>query len=81
MDLTRLVDISVPLTAVFALAVVVALYRWLQKQDAGTERMQEIAGDPLKDTTGPSLHILIKLQNILAITLLPLFYAYSINWN
>jgi K(+)-stimulated pyrophosphate-energized sodium pump len=38
-------------------------------------------GDPLKDTTGPSLHILIKLQNILAITLLPLFYAYSINWN
>jgi K(+)-stimulated pyrophosphate-energized sodium pump len=41
--LTRLVDISVPLTAVFALAVVVALYRWLQKQDAGTERMQEIA--------------------------------------
>ena len=33
-------------------------------------------GDPLKDTAGPSLHILIKLQNILAITLLPLFYNY-----
>jgi len=38
-------------------------------------------GDPLKDTAGPSLHILIKLQNILGITLLPLFYAYSLTWN
>lgn len=37
-------------------------------------------GDPLKDTAGPSLHILIKLQNILGITLLPLFYAYHIHW-
>ena len=38
-------------------------------------------GDPLKDTAGPSLHILIKLQNILAITLLPLFYTYGLTWN
>ncbi|MGB5932500.1 MAG: sodium-translocating pyrophosphatase [Anaerolineae bacterium] len=37
-------------------------------------------GDPLKDVAGPSLHILIKLQNILAITLLPLFVAYSLKW-
>ena len=37
-------------------------------------------GDPLKDTAGPSLHILIKLQNILAITLLPLFYTYGLTW-
>jgi K(+)-stimulated pyrophosphate-energized sodium pump len=37
-------------------------------------------GDPLKDTAGPSLHILIKMQNILAITLLPLFYTYHIPW-
>jgi len=37
-------------------------------------------GDPLKDTAGPSLHILIKLQNILGITLLPLFYAYHLPW-
>ena len=35
-------------------------------------------GDPLKDTAGPSLHILIKLENILSITLLPVFLAYSI---
>jgi K(+)-stimulated pyrophosphate-energized sodium pump len=38
-------------------------------------------GDPLKDTAGPSLHILIKMQNILAITLLPLFYVYHLPWN
>jgi len=38
----------------------------------------DTVGDPLKDATGPSLHILIKLQNILSITLLPLFLAYAI---
>jgi len=38
----------------------------------------DTVGDPLKDAAGPSLHILIKLQNILAITLLPLFLAYAI---
>jgi K(+)-stimulated pyrophosphate-energized sodium pump len=37
-------------------------------------------GDPLKDTAGPSLHILIKLQNILAITLLPLFLEHGLKW-
>ncbi len=35
-------------------------------------------GDPLKDTAGPSLHILIKLENILSITFLPLFITYSL---
>jgi len=35
-------------------------------------------GDPLKDTAGPSLHILVKLQNILSITLLPLFLSYAL---
>jgi K(+)-stimulated pyrophosphate-energized sodium pump len=38
-------------------------------------------GDPLKDTAGPSLHILVKLQNILGITLLSLFYAYGLRWH
>jgi len=36
-------------------------------------------GDPLKDTAGPSLHILVKLQNIMSITLLPLFIQYGLN--
>ncbi|MFQ5999593.1 MAG: sodium-translocating pyrophosphatase [Candidatus Bathyarchaeia archaeon] len=35
-------------------------------------------GDPLKDTAGPSLHVLIKLESILAITLLPLFITYAL---
>jgi len=37
----------------------------------------DTVGDPLKDTAGPSLHILVKLQNILSITFLPVFVAYA----
>ena len=39
----------------------------------------DTVGDPLKDAAGPSLHILIKMQNILAITLLPLFLKYGLH--
>jgi K(+)-stimulated pyrophosphate-energized sodium pump len=35
-------------------------------------------GDPMKDTAGPSLHILVKLQNIMSITLLPLFIEHGL---
>ena len=38
----------------------------------------DTVGDPFKDTAGPSLHILIKLENILSITLLPMFLAYHL---
>lgn len=33
----------------------------------------DIYGDPLKDTSGPSLHILIKLVNLISLTFIPLF--------
>ena len=90
MDLTQLVNIFVLLVVALGLGAVVFLYLWLRKQDAGTERMQgtethaaavigDTFGDPLKDTTGPSLHILVKLQNIMSITLLPLFVQYGLN--
>jgi K(+)-stimulated pyrophosphate-energized sodium pump len=36
-------------------------------------------GDPLKDTAGPSLHILVKLQNIMSITLLPVFIEHGLD--
>ncbi|RLD09399.1 MAG: sodium-translocating pyrophosphatase [Chloroflexota bacterium] len=36
-------------------------------------------GDPLKDTAGPALHILIKLQSIMSITLLPIYMKYGLN--
>jgi len=36
-------------------------------------------GDPLKDAAGPSLHILVKLQNIMSITLLPLFVRHGLD--
>jgi K(+)-stimulated pyrophosphate-energized sodium pump len=39
----------------------------------------DTVGDPLKDTSGPSLHILIKMQNILSITLLPVFLKHGLH--
>jgi K(+)-stimulated pyrophosphate-energized sodium pump len=33
----------------------------------------DTVGDPLKDTAGPSLHVLIKLLNTLSIVFIPLF--------
>ncbi|MCS7386702.1 MAG: sodium-translocating pyrophosphatase [archaeon GB-1867-005] len=38
----------------------------------------DTVGDPLKDSAGPSLHILIKLVSIVSITLLPLFIQYAL---
>jgi K(+)-stimulated pyrophosphate-energized sodium pump len=38
----------------------------------------DVFGDPLKDTAGPSLHILIKLLNIFSISLLPVLIALNL---
>jgi len=38
----------------------------------------DTVGDPLKDSAGPSLYILIKLVSIVLITLLPLFVKYGL---
>jgi len=40
----------------------------------------DTVGDPLKDCASPSLHILVKLQNILSITLLPIYLYYALIW-
>ena len=44
MEPTRIVAIVVPVVGITAVAVIVTLYLWLRKQDAGTSRMQTVAG-------------------------------------
>ncbi len=56
------------------------LYGGKQSEPYRASVVGDTVGDPLKDAAGPSLHILIKLQNILAITLLPLFFKYGMVW-
>jgi len=35
-------------------------------------------GDPLKDTAGPSLHVVVKLLNTITLALAPLFIMYAL---
>lgn len=53
-----------------------------EAQSSGNDHSAVIGdtfGNPLKDTAGPPLHLLVKLQNIMSITLLPLFVQYGLN--
>jgi len=38
----------------------------------------DTVGDPLKDTAGPSIHVVIKLLNTIALALAPLFILYAL---
>ena len=40
----------------------------------------DTVGDPFKDTSGPSMNILIKLMSVISLVLAPLFVQYSLNW-
>ena len=57
----------------------------LRHDDEGDRLAQSSAvvgdtfGAPLKDPAGPSLHILVKLQNIMSISLLWLFVEHGLN--
>jgi len=39
----------------------------------------DTVGDPFKDTSGPSMNILIKLMSVISLVLAPLFVQYSLN--
>lgn len=38
----------------------------------------DMVGDPLKDTAGPSLHVVVKLLNTITLSLAPLFLQYAL---
>jgi K(+)-stimulated pyrophosphate-energized sodium pump len=39
----------------------------------------DTVGDPFKDTSGPSMNILIKLMSVVSLVLAPLFVEYGLN--
>ena len=39
----------------------------------------DTVGDPFKDTSGPSMNILIKLMSVISLVLAPLFVDYGLN--
>ncbi len=61
--------------------------KWIEEGNLGGKGSEthkaavvgDTVGDPFKDTSGPSMNILIKLMSVISLVLAPLFVQYSLN--
>ena len=61
--------------------------KWIEEGNLGGKGSEphkaavvgDTVGDPFKDTSGPSMNILIKLMSVISLVLVPLFVQYSLN--
>jgi K(+)-stimulated pyrophosphate-energized sodium pump len=60
--------------------------KWIEEGNLGGKGSEphkaavvgDTVGDPFKDTSGPSMNILIKLMSVISLVLVPLFVQYSL---
>jgi len=70
-----------PIAGIIAIITSLVLMRKIGKMSTGGKNspahqasvVGDTVGDPMKDTAGPSLHVLIKLLSTLSIVFIPLF--------
>ena len=61
--------------------------KWIEEGNLGGKGSEphvaavvgDTVGDPFKDTSGPSMNILIKLMSVVSLVLAPLFVQYGLN--
>jgi K(+)-stimulated pyrophosphate-energized sodium pump len=61
--------------------------KWIEEGNLGGKGSEphvaavvgDTVGDPFKDTSGPSMNILIKLMSVVSLVLAPLFVEYGLN--